>query len=142
MKNRIGKNEMLEQFQIKYPKKRLTVTQLMNSLREKKLYSHKLRMNGVQGCYYGIKFRDEEEYDDDFNADTFQHEGIDFNRSIKMTDLTAKQQYEYLHKQQTLIRDQMFKLTMDMIKPLTKQTYIVPKQPTKKLTKQVEVESE
>ena len=88
-------------------------------------------MNGIQGCYYGIKFRDEEEYDDDFNADTFQHEGIDFNRSIKMTDLTAKQQYEYLHKQQTLIREQMFKLTMDMITPLTKQTYIVPKQPTK-----------
>jgi len=132
MKNRIGKNEMLEQFQIKYPKKRLTVTQLMNSLREKKLYSHKLRMNGVQGCYYGIKFRDEEEYDDYFNADAFQYyEGIDVNRSIKMTDLTAKQQYEYLHKQQTLIREQMFKLTMDMITPLTKQTYIVPKQPTK-----------
>ena len=56
--DRIGKNEMKDEFQLKYPDKHLSVQQLLSSLKEKNIeYNAKFRCNNVQGCYVGVKLR-------------------------------------------------------------------------------------
>jgi hypothetical protein len=48
--DKIGKNEMLKYFSVKYPNKHLHVNQLVTLLKEKKLkYNRQWRINGVQG---------------------------------------------------------------------------------------------
>jgi hypothetical protein len=136
--DRVGKNQMLDEFKIKYPTKCLTVTQLMNSLREKKiLYSHKFRMNGIQGCYYGVKIR---ETDDEHNdEDEVSNEGVDLSdKSVSMKNLTPAQKYEYLQNQLHAIQKQMNSLSESMFDTtpiVTKK--IIAKRPTKKPKKKV-----
>jgi hypothetical protein len=67
-KDSIGKLEMAEEFKNRYPDKYLTCMQIMMSLKEKKIkYSAKFRNRGVQGCYYGVKIRDDDDIDKYFS---------------------------------------------------------------------------
>ena len=54
--DRIGKNDMHQEFCKLNPQRHLTLLQLLTSLKERKIgYSGKLRCNGIQGCYYGVR---------------------------------------------------------------------------------------
>jgi hypothetical protein len=56
--DRIGKNKMHEAFSCMYPNRKLTVLQIITSLKEKKLtYDGKLRCDSIQGCFIGVKFK-------------------------------------------------------------------------------------
>jgi hypothetical protein len=64
-KERISKEAMRVAFLNKYPDKHMTVTQVMTSLRDKGIvYNGKYRCDNVQGCYVGIKFKDDDAFVD------------------------------------------------------------------------------
>jgi hypothetical protein len=57
--DRLGKAEMCEMFKSMYPQKHLSESQILNSMKEKKIaYNFKLTKFGVKGCYTGVKFKD------------------------------------------------------------------------------------
>ena len=70
-KDRIHKTEMLTVYKSMFPEKKLTLSQLMTALKERKIqYNKDLRVNNVRGCYVYVKFKgcmndDEEEEDDE-----------------------------------------------------------------------------
>jgi hypothetical protein len=74
--DRIGKNKMHEEFSNMYPNKKLTVLQIITSLKEKKItYDGKLRCDSIQGCFFGVKFKSckpstpDDDDDDDSHID-------------------------------------------------------------------------
>jgi len=61
--DRIGKDEMRRAFLDMYPDKRLTVQQVISSMKDKGInYSCDYRVNKMKGCFYGVKFSDETEH--------------------------------------------------------------------------------
>jgi hypothetical protein len=61
-KDRVSKQDMLNQFKQFYPDKHLSVLQLISSLKEKNVkYSNKYRINGIQGCFYCVKVVESDE---------------------------------------------------------------------------------
>jgi len=79
--DRIGKNKMHEAFSCMYPNRKLTVLQIITSLKEKKLnYDGKLRCDSIQGCFIGVKFKtinddfasDDEEVEKDYKSEYFK----------------------------------------------------------------------
>ena len=55
--DRIGKNDMHENFKMFYPNKNLTILQLITSLKSKGiLYSTDYRTNSIKGSFYSVKF--------------------------------------------------------------------------------------
>lgn len=59
--DRIGKITMHESFCRMYPKKHLTVLQLITAIKEKNIkYFSQYRCDNLQGCYVGVKFKDDE----------------------------------------------------------------------------------
>jgi hypothetical protein len=64
-KDKIGKQEMMKLYTTMYPNKQLTLLQLQMLLKERGVkYNRQLRNGGIQGCFYGIKLKDEYEDDD------------------------------------------------------------------------------
>src|SRR5690606_22742564 len=65
--DRISKEDMRAAFVARFPTKHTTVMQVMTNLKQKRIkYSADSRINGVKGCYMGVRMRTEEdgEYDD------------------------------------------------------------------------------
>jgi hypothetical protein len=86
-KDRVSKQDMLNQFKQFYPDKQLSVLQLISSLKEKNVkYSNKYRINGVQGCFYCVKIVESNEDREFFNNDG-ECEGV--NSSDKSVDVSA-----------------------------------------------------
>jgi hypothetical protein len=58
-KDRIGKLEMMRLFKIMYPQKFISPQQLLGDLKNHKImYMSKYRCENIQGCYVGVKLRD------------------------------------------------------------------------------------
>ena len=71
--DRIGKDDMYKMFKCMYPEKRLTVAQVVTSLKDKGMdYSLKLRANKIQGCFYFV--RPYHELDDELESDSINNE--------------------------------------------------------------------
>ncbi len=63
--DRIGKNEMLKLFSEINQGKHLTILQMITLLKEKGLkYDRQLRVDGIQGCFYNIKLKRDEDNED------------------------------------------------------------------------------
>ena len=59
-KDRISKTDLFECYKSVYPNKYITERQFFIEIKQKNIkYNSKLRLDGNQGCYYGIKFKDE-----------------------------------------------------------------------------------
>ena len=96
--DRISKTEMLNLFNKVYPNKHLQILQLITLLKGKKIkYDRKLRCKGIQGCFYCVKFRED---DDDDDTD----------------ELTKDQQIESLENQIYGLQQQLIKIKSAEIK--------------------------
>lgn len=72
--DKIGKDEMRDAFLRMYPDKHLTTTQVITSMKQKDImYNCNLRFNNVRGAYPFIKFRTDEDEEDEAEYDN----GID-----------------------------------------------------------------
>jgi len=91
--DRIGKEEMKVHFTLMNPKSYVTCMQLINSLKDKEIkYSGTYRHNKVKGCYYGIKFQNLDEEEDD-------QEPLNIIDSFNTNEPNYKKMYEKLLKQ-------------------------------------------
>jgi len=105
-KERISKDCMRKSFLNKYPEKHMSVTQVMTSLRDKGIvYNSKYRCNNVQGCYVGVKFRNNS--DDDF-VDMLDPLENGTTEQLKMKEIIdentkLKQEIELLKSQMALM---------------------------------------
>jgi hypothetical protein len=94
--DRIGKQDMLKYYSVMYPNKHLQSLQLQMLLKERGIkYGRQLRYKGVQGCFYGIKLKCDEDDEDDEDYDN----GIDkTNQSININVEYQKQIDDLKHK--------------------------------------------
>jgi hypothetical protein len=68
--DKISKDTMRNEFLKMYPDKHLTTIQIMSSLKDRNIkYNTNLRSTGnIRGCYYGVKFSQQDDEDDeDYN---------------------------------------------------------------------------
>jgi hypothetical protein len=95
---RISKEDMHKKFLEMYPQKHLTVLQVINSLKEKKLiYNAKFRCNNIQGCFINVKFRD---FIDDKDDEDDKPSPLDGNY------INYKQKYELLEQEMKKLKEQ------------------------------------
>jgi hypothetical protein len=122
--DKIGKDKMKNEFLAMYPDKHLTTIQVMSSLKEHKLkYNMNLRSNDkIRGCFYGVKFCDNNNDDDDDNKDDLQdyengvdksNQSIDVNKELikQLTELQAK--YDKLLEKYNKIPELLYNKTDD-----------------------------
>ena len=64
--DRIGKEHMKNLFMLKFPKKHITIQQIISSLKDKQVnYNCKYRADGVQGCFICVKEKDNDDEQND-----------------------------------------------------------------------------
>jgi hypothetical protein len=60
-KDRISKIDLFESYKGMFPNKYITERQFFIEMKQKDIkYNSKFRIDGLQGCYYGIKFKNDE----------------------------------------------------------------------------------
>ena len=60
-KDRISKADLFEYYKSVYPQKYITERQFFIEIKQKDIkYNSKLRVDGLQGCYYGINFKNDD----------------------------------------------------------------------------------
>lgn len=126
-KDRISKERMRTAFLQKYPDKHVTVLQVMTSLRDKGLiYNSKYRCDNVQGCFVGIKFRTEDDNDDD-----------DYENGVEKDDkridamVFLKNENDELKKQIQELKAQLKQKSSEKDKPINLMTQDIDFKPTK-----------
>ena len=83
--DRIGKIDMLNFFNKIYPNKHLTSAQMRKLMQEKGVkYNRQYRCNNIQGCFYCIKFKEDEEDEKNDNND-YDHGVVKQDLSVKMS---------------------------------------------------------
>ena len=102
--DRISKDKMHEHFKALYPDKILNAIQLMSSLKDSGIkYSPKLRCDGLQGCYFGVKVNknchdDKEKYFEAEQDEAFE-QGVDKrDQSVKYVLQTEYEELESKYK--------------------------------------------
>jgi hypothetical protein len=87
--DRIGKNKMHQEFCIMYPKKMITVQQVINSMKEKGIkYDYQLRSDGVKGSFIGVavKTKYDDDDDDEDEAEKEMKNEIDYEELYKKSE--------------------------------------------------------
>ena len=103
--DRIGKDSMHKEFKLIFPDKMLTSIQLISSLKDQNItYSSKFRCDGLQGCYTGVKFKDQDvESENDYeNGIEKKEQSVDINKAYK--ELEAKYN-ALLASSKTVVKD-------------------------------------
>ena len=95
--DRVGKHAMHEAFKLMYPEKHLTPLQLLTSLKEKKIdYNSGWRVHGIQGCFYGITLREDDDMYNEDEEDAAHNSGIDRGeKSVDICKEHAKLKFAY-----------------------------------------------
>ena len=104
--DRIGREEMNELFKSNFPKSLITPTQLLSSLRQKDIdYKADYRLNGLKGCYIGIKLKNEDTIDSEPSA-------LDYGFGLKVN---KEPDYKALYLEaQAKIKELESKLNLDI----------------------------
>ena len=80
----INKEAMLKHFQAVHPKSHITLTQLLNNLKDKGIkYDSTTKHNNKRGHYVGVKFRVSNEDDFEFEESDLEYENKQLKKKIK-----------------------------------------------------------
>ena len=103
-KDRIGKESMRKLFSSMYPDKHMSILQIISALKDKNIvYNCKYRKNNIQGCFVGVKYKDDEY--DEIDNDVMEQSSI----AKLLKEVTS------LKKQFQQLRDMQLKVNCDKI---------------------------
>ena len=105
--DRIGKDDLRNVYTTKYKDKFISPANFISLMKDKNiLYSADCRVNHVKGCFIGIRFRDTDVDDDDYNDLPFDHKIKNLENEIyaRQTELNKLKQSK-IDKDNKMLKD-------------------------------------
>jgi len=99
-KDRIGKESIRKKFLSMYPDKHMSVLQVISALKDKNVvYNCKYRKNNIQGCFVGVRYKDDDASDE---CDNDGHHQSSISELFKEV-ASLKRQVQQLRDMQTKV---------------------------------------
>lgn len=119
--DRIGKQEMLELFLSTNKNKFLTIAQLITSLKSKGIfYNCDYRSNGKKGCFYSVKYKDENNDKDDPTENGIQQVDQSINQKLTLQEQIKLHEDKLKELNDLFLKECESKVIIKKVKKITK----------------------